>query len=114
MNELSGKYFWMHRDRSLQTPPLIGSYGHQYCPEEIIAALGLDSINFIIGGNEEYQTRGIDYSTPTACVYSRQMIGYFENYRDSEENSIPNLQAMIHSNYCSGDYHSIEILEKYF
>lgn len=114
MSALFGEYFWLHRDPATQQWPLIGSYGHQYCPVEILAALELDSVNFIIGGNEEYQTRGIDYLNPTACVYSRHMIGYFEQASDDRTNGIPDIEAMIHSNYCSGDYHSIEILKKYF
>ncbi|MHA1679376.1 MAG: 2-hydroxyacyl-CoA dehydratase family protein, partial [Promethearchaeota archaeon] len=87
-------------------------YGHQYCPDILFAAFDMDYMNIIVGGSEKWQTRGMDYLTPTSCVFSRQIIGFFEellgnNIRD------PSITHVIHTNFCSGDYHSIEILKHY-
>ena len=110
--------FWKHRSRDSEPAILIGTYGHQFAPEEIFAALGLDSINLVLGGFEAWQTKGIDYLTPTACVYARQMVGFFEEYTGIMETpqieGRPKLSALVHTNFCSGDFHSAEIINKYF
>nr|MDO8110600.1 2-hydroxyacyl-CoA dehydratase family protein [Candidatus Sigynarchaeota archaeon] len=112
MHELF-ELFWKHRARDAEPRVVVGSYGHQFAPEEIFAALGLDSISLMIGGNEAWQTRGMDYLTPTSCVYSRQMIGFFEEMVANQAD-VPKIKAMIHTNFCSGDYHSMEIIRHYF
>jgi benzoyl-CoA reductase/2-hydroxyglutaryl-CoA dehydratase subunit BcrC/BadD/HgdB len=104
--------FWKHRDRDPVRPAIAG-YGHQFFPEELVAACGLDPVNLLVGGSEEWQTRGMDYLTPTSCVFSRQMIGFFEAVRD-EKPDLPPIKAVIHTNFCSGDWHSMEVIRKYF
>lgn len=110
--------FWKHRSHDGNQPELIGTYGHQFAPEEIFAALGLDSINLVLGGFEAWQTKGIDYLTPTTCVYARQMVGFFEEYTGIMETpqleGRPKIKALVHTNFCSGDFHSAEIVNKYF
>ncbi|MBN2151781.1 MAG: 2-hydroxyacyl-CoA dehydratase [Candidatus Lokiarchaeota archaeon] len=104
--------FWKHRDRS-DPRPVVAGYGHQFFPEELVAACGLDPVNLLVGGSEEWQTRGMDYLTPTSCVFSRQMIGLLEAARDGRH-GLPPVKAMIHSNFCSGDWHSMEAIHRYF
>jgi benzoyl-CoA reductase/2-hydroxyglutaryl-CoA dehydratase subunit BcrC/BadD/HgdB len=104
--------FWKHRDRASARPAIAG-YGHQFFPEELVAACGLDSVNLLVGGSEAWQTRGLDYLTPTSCVFSRQMIGFFEAAREDKPD-LPTIKAMIHTNFCSGDWHSMEVIRKYF
>jgi benzoyl-CoA reductase/2-hydroxyglutaryl-CoA dehydratase subunit BcrC/BadD/HgdB len=104
--------FWKHRDRASMRP-VIGGYGHQLFPEEVVAACGLDSVNLLIGGNDAWTTRGIDFLTPTSCVFSRQMIGFFEAVHQ-EPIDLPPIKAMVHTNFCSGDWHSMEVIRRYF
>ncbi len=93
--------------------PVVAGYGHQFIPEELVAACGLDSVNLLVGGSEAWQTRGLDYLTPTSCVFSRQMIGFFEAVREDKPD-LPAIKATIHTNFCSGDWHSMEVIRKYF
>ncbi len=93
--------------------PVVAGYGHQFFPEELVAACGLDSVNLLVGGSEAWQTRGLDYLTPTSCVFSRQMIGFFEAAREDKPD-FPPIKAMIGTNFCSGDWHSMEVIRKYF
>jgi hypothetical protein len=104
--------FWKHRKRDGTGKPLIAGYGHQFFPEVLIAALGGDGLNLIVGGNEDWQTKGIDYLTPTACIYARQMIGFFEAL-DTGSIDLPKPAAVIQTNFCSGDYHSLEAVNRY-
>ena len=104
--------FWKHRDRG-STRPVVAGYGHQFFPEEIVAACGLDAVNLLVGGSEAWQTRGLDYLTPTSCVFSRQMIGFLEAARDDKPD-LPPIKAMVHTNFCSGDWHSMEAVRRYF
>jgi hypothetical protein len=41
------------------------------------------------------------------------MIGFFEAVRD-EKPDLPAIKAVIHTNFCSGDWHSMEVIRKYF
>ncbi|MHA1793125.1 MAG: 2-hydroxyacyl-CoA dehydratase family protein [Promethearchaeota archaeon] len=102
-----------HRPSELEDLDFIGCYGHQYCPDVILASLGLKYLNLIVGGNEYWQTRGMDYLTPTSCVYSREIIGLFEHIQENRQHGF-NISTIIHTNYCSGDYHSGEVLQHYF
>ncbi|MEX2683215.1 MAG: 2-hydroxyacyl-CoA dehydratase family protein [Candidatus Sigynarchaeota archaeon] len=104
--------FWKHRDRAA-TRPLVAGYGHQFFPEELVAACGLDGVNLLVGGSEAWQTRGIDYLTPTSCVFSRQMIGFLEAAREDKPD-LPPIKALLHTNFCSGDWHSMEAVRRYF
>jgi benzoyl-CoA reductase/2-hydroxyglutaryl-CoA dehydratase subunit BcrC/BadD/HgdB len=104
--------FWKHRDRASARPAIAG-FGHQFFPEELVTACGLDSVNLLVGGSEAWQTRGMDYLTPTSCVFSRQMIGFFEAVREDKPD-LPAIKATIHTNFCSGDWHSMEVIRKYF
>jgi len=111
------EFYWKHRPRDAEQL-LIGTYGHQFATEEIFAALGVDSINLVLGGFEAWQTKGIDYMTPTTCVYARQMVGFFEEFTGIMETpqveGRPKISALVHTNFCSGDFHSAEIVNKYF
>lgn len=104
--------FWKHRDRASPSPVIAG-YGHQFFPEELVAACGLDAVNLLVGGSEAWQTRGMDYLTPTSCVFSRQMIGLFEAMQETRVD-LPPIKALVHTNFCSGDWHSLEAIRKYF
>ncbi len=104
--------YWKHRDVGRKTP-VIATHGHQFIPAELFGAMGIDFVDLIIGGNEEWQTRGIDYLNPTACVYSRQIIGFFESMA-STRGEFPGIDFLLHTNFCSGDYHSAEIVSRYF
>lgn len=99
-----------HRDGPAM-PPLVACHGHQHHPEELLAAMGVDSINLLLGGSEEWQTRGMEYLTPTSCVYSRHAIGFFE--AGMEAARLP-VQLVLHTNFCSGDFHSGEVLGHFF
>ena len=105
--------FWKYRDPDRPPARMVASYSHQYHPEEILAALGLDSISIALGGIEEYVPKGTDYLSPTYCVYSRQMLGFFDEYKNNQVD-LPGIDLMIHSNFCNGDYHSLEMVNHYF
>ena len=106
--------YWKHRDRDGPQKPVVAGFGHQFFPQALIAALGLDAMDLLIGGSEDWQTKGIDYLTPTVCVYARQMVGFFEAMRGEGGIDLPKPAAVVQTNFCSGDYHSLEVINRHF
>nr|MDO8115856.1 2-hydroxyacyl-CoA dehydratase family protein [Candidatus Sigynarchaeota archaeon] len=109
--EAFNELYWKHRDN--KSALVIATHGHQFIPAELFGAMDIDFVDIIIGGNETWQTRGIDYLNPTACVYARQIIGLFESLASGID-GFPKIEFLLNTNFCSGDYHSGEIIARYF
>ncbi|MHA1698930.1 MAG: 2-hydroxyacyl-CoA dehydratase [Promethearchaeota archaeon] len=88
-------------------------FGHQFFPSELLAAFDVDHVNLIIGGNEAWQTKGIEYLTPTSCVYIRQILGFFNELTKNGTIDAP-LTHFVYTNFCNGDYNSSEVVQRYF